>query len=142
MHQRVSKRLMLALIEYFEGRSIGEVFHAPTDVILTDEDVFVPDLLVVRKPEDVSSRGIEGPPVLVVEILSPPTCTQDCGVKAERYAQLGVEHYWIVDPDARRVECRRLEGKRFARRVEGEGDAVLEHPDLDGFVLDVGALWR
>ena len=142
VHQRISKRLLVFLVQYFEDRSIGEVFDAPTDVILTDEDVFVPDLLVVRDPKDVSSRGIEGAPLLVIEILSPSTRKQDRGVKAERYAELGVEHYWIVDPDARRIECWRLEGAAFRPRTEAQGDAALAHPDWDGLVLDLAALWR
>ena len=96
---------MLLLHDYFGRSGRGEVFAAPTDVILTHEDVFVPDLVVVRHPQDVTERAIEAPPLLVVEILSPSTRKQDRGIKAERYAELGVEHFWIVDPDARQVEC-------------------------------------
>ena len=97
MHQRISRRLQRQLEDYFHGRAIGEVFDAPIDLILTNHDVFVPDLLVVSDPDLVSRRGIDGPPVLIVEILSPATRTQDRGVKARRYAELGVEQYWIVD---------------------------------------------
>ena len=75
MHQRISKRLQRQLEAYFEGRSIGEVFNAPIDLILTNQDVFVPDLLVVADPSHVTKRGIESPPLLVVEILSPSTCS-------------------------------------------------------------------
>ena len=142
VHQRVSKRLALVLMGYFEDRSIGEVFDAPIDLILTDHDVFVPDLLVVSDPNHVSKRGIEGPPLLIVEILSPSTRKQDRGAKARRYAELGVEHYWIVDPDRKRVECHRLADGAFRPVVDAEGDAALTHPDWDGLVVDLAALWR
>lgn len=140
-HQRVSRRLERNLEEYFGARTAGEVFHAPIDLILTNHDVFVPDVLVVSDPALVSDRGIEGPPLLIVEILSPSTRKQDRGLKARRYAELGVEHYWIVDPEYRRVECHRASGGAFRPVVEAEGGATLTHPDWDGLEIDLSALW-
>jgi len=142
VHQRISRRLLRQLVDHCHGRSIGEVFHAPIDLILTNQDVFVPDLLVVSDPRHITKRGIEGPPLLVVEILSPSTRKQDRGVKARRYAELGVEHYWIVDPEKERLECHRLAKGVFRRLVHAEGDTMLEHPDWDGLELDLAALWR
>lgn len=73
---------------------------------------------------------------------SPLTRRNDRGRKARRYAKLGVEHYWIVDPERRRLECHRLAQGAFARSVDAEGDATLVHPDWDGLTIDLGALWR
>jgi Uma2 family endonuclease len=142
VHQRVSKRLERVLTDYFEGRGHGEVFHAPIDLILTSRDVFVPDILVVADAKHVSKRGIEGPPLLVVEILSPSTSKRDRGLKARRYAELGVGHYWIVDPAKKRIECHSLSEGAFRPRTVAEGDTRLVHPDWDGLVLDLAALWR
>jgi len=142
VHQRVSKRLVRLLVDYFEARSIGEVFQAPIDLILTNQDVFVPDLLVVGAPEHVSKRGIEGPPLLVVEILSPSTGKRDRGLRALRYAELGIEHYWIVDPAEKRVECHRLGDGTFQPLLDAAGETELAHPDWDGLVIDLAALWR
>jgi Uma2 family endonuclease len=113
MHQRVSRRLQRQLESYFHERSIGEVFNAPIDLILTDHNVMVPDLVVVSSPDLISKRGIEGPPLLIVEILSPSTRRLDRGAKARRYAESGVEHYWIVDPENKRLECHRLAERVF-----------------------------
>ena len=140
-HQRVSKRLARLLEDYFEPPALGEVFTAPTDVILTNEDVFVPDLLVVGDPSHVTERAIEAPPLLLVEILSPSTKKQDRGIKAERYAELGVPHYWIVDPENEKVECFRLEGGGYRLIAEAAGATTLAHPDWEGLVLDLAALW-
>jgi len=142
IHQRILKRLHLAFVDYFEGGSIGEVFFAPVDLILTNQDVFVPDLLVVADPAHVTQRGIEAPPLLIVEILSPSTRKQDRGLKAQRYAELGVAHYWIVDPDDKRVECYQRVSDAFRQRIEADGDTILEHPDWPGLVVDLAALWR
>ena len=141
-HQHASKRLEMLLIQYFEARSIGEVFDAPIDLILTNHDVFVPDLLVVADRSHVSKRGIEAPPLLVIEISSPSTRRQDRGLKAQRYAELGVEHFWIVDPDEKRVECLRLIGGAYELRAGAVGDGLLEHPDWPGLLLDLATLWR
>jgi Uma2 family endonuclease len=141
-HQRISRRLLRQLEGYFHGRSIGEVFYAPIDVILTGQDVFVPDLVVIADPTHVSERGIERPPLLVVEILSPSTRHVDLGVKSRRYAELGVEHYWIVDPENERLECHRLKDGAFQPLVEAAGRTTLEHPAWDELEIDLAALWR
>ena len=73
VHQRVSRRLQRQLEDYFHAEGRGEVFDAPTDVILTPHDVVEPDLLVVTDIQQLSRRGVEGPPALVVEILSSST---------------------------------------------------------------------
>ncbi len=76
-HQWSSKKLQRQLEDYFEGRGLGRVFDAPIDVILTPHDVVQPDLVVVTNLEQISARGIEGPPTLLVEVLSPSTVTYD-----------------------------------------------------------------
>jgi len=52
----------------------------------------------------VSSRGIEGPPDLVVEILSPATGQKDLTTKRWLYEAAGVPEYLIVYPEERRAE--------------------------------------
>ena len=141
LHQRVSKRLLLVLVDYFESRSLGEVLHAPTDVILTNQDVFVPDLLVVADPTHISARGIEGPPLLIVEILSPSTANRDRGLKSRRYAEFGVEHFWIVDPESRRFECHRLRESAYRAVVTVEGDATVTHPEFADLGIELSGLW-
>jgi Uma2 family endonuclease len=141
IHQRVSRRLERQLEDYFHPRSLGEVFDAPIDVILSAHDVFVPDLVVVADPSHISRRGIEKPPLLVVEILSPSTSSVDRGVKATRYAELGVQHYWIVDIDSRQIECYELQDGTFQLLIEAREDAPLMHPAWEGLVIDLAALW-
>lgn len=141
IHQRVARRLQRQLEDYFHDRELGEVFNAPLDVILTPHDVFEPDLLVVADASHISKRGIEKPPLLVVEILSPSTRRVDRGVKFRRYAALGVQHCWIVDPNANRLECFRLNSRAYRLVIEGEGDTKLTHPDWDGLVIDLATLW-
>ena len=142
LHQRVSKRLQRQLEAYFEVGGLGEVFNAPIDLILTHHDVVQPDLVVVTEARQVSGRGIEGAPLLVVEVLSPSTRAQDRTVKARRYAALGIPHNWIVDPEARRIECYRAEAGAYVLALEGQGDTTLGFPDWPGLAIALADVWR
>jgi Uma2 family endonuclease len=80
--------------------------QAPFDVILAETTIVQPDIIFV--PNDrlgiFSSRGAEGAPTLVIEILSPSTARIDRGTKLQLYARYGVPYYWIVDPGRRAIE--------------------------------------
>lgn len=103
LHQRVSRNLAVLLHLHVQERGLGEILAAPTDVILDRSTVVQPDLLFVSTARlgMISRRAIEGPPDLVVEILSDGTQSFDRGAKRQIYARYGVGHYWIVDPEAR-----------------------------------------
>ena len=141
-HQRASKRLQRQLEAFFEDTGVGEVFHAPIDLILSAHDILQPDLVVVTDPTIISSRGIEAPPLLVVEVLSPSSIKHDRQVKARRYAFLGVAHYWIVDPDARRLECFALSDGAYQATTAADAPATVAVPGFMGLAIDLGAIFR
>lgn len=142
LHQRVSKRLQRQLERYFEERKLGEVFNAPLDVILTRHDVVEPDLVVVINLEQVSKRGIEGPPLLAVEILSPSTADRDRTLKAKRYEATGIPHYWIVDIESQRIDCYRLTDQKYVLATSAIGNQPFQHPDWPDLHIDPSELWR
>jgi Uma2 family endonuclease len=139
-HQRVVLRLARILEDYFGERA--EVFVAPVDVILTPHDVVQPDLVVVFNPAQVSERGIEGIPLLVVEVLSPATTAYDRSTKAVRYATLGVPHYWIADSSARRLEPYRREGSAYRPLPSAGPDETFLHPDFPILQIPLSLLYR
>ncbi len=141
LHQRVSKRLQRMLENYFEETGRGEVFNAPIDVLLSNHDVVQPDIVLVLNPEQISKRGIEGPPFLLVEVLSPSTKNYDRTSKAQRYAALGVSHYWIVDPEAQQLECYRSTEGTFELVVQAEKAVPLIHPDWPDLHLPLAISW-
>lgn len=105
-HQRISKRLLIELAQQIERKGLGEVFQAPFDVILSEENVVQPDILFVEKSRSVliGEPNLRGTPDLVVEILSAGSRKKDSEVKRKIYARFGVREYWIVDPDAETIE--------------------------------------
>ena len=73
---------------------------SPIDVYLDKDDktIVQPDLVVVCDKSQLSEKGtVEGPPSLVVEVLSPSTRRKDQSIKQKKYMEAGVKEYWIVD---------------------------------------------
>lgn len=106
-------------------RSDYLIFIAPFDVILSDIDVRQPDVMAVHRSraEIVTMRGVEGPPDLVAEVLSPGSRKRDKVGKMATYAKYGVPEYWIIDPDAVTLERYVLQGERY------ELASLFEEPD-------------
>ena len=76
-----------------------KVLTAPLDVHLAPDTVLQPDVLVFRR-DQVTRRGVEGAPLLAVEVLSPSTRRIDLHLKRARYEAAGTAAYWVVDPGA------------------------------------------
>ena len=140
LHQRLVLRLARMLQEQLSPPI--EVFVSPIDVILSPHDVVQPDLVVVDNPSQVSNRGIEGGPLLVIEVLSPTSTAYDRTTKSHRYATLGIPHYWIVDPGSRRVECYRREGAMYQPITSVGPEDTLTHPDFPTIRFPSSKLWQ
>ena len=57
----------------------------------------------------LTDAGAEGPPDLVVEVLSPKTRNLDLIQKCRVYAREGVRELWILDPEPQTVLVYRFE---------------------------------
>ncbi|HEX6042378.1 Uma2 family endonuclease [Longimicrobium sp.] len=140
-HQEASARFFMEMRDFATRKhGLGLVLYAPVAVVLGDGDYVEPDIVFLRREHEHyrTRRAIEGPPDLVVEILSPATARQDRGVKRQRYAQFGVAEYWIVDTDRRRVEVYRLrEDPDHARLV---ADRLTWSPVPGGPVLELNVV--
>ena len=103
-------RLFRLLGDFAERNDLGEAFVSPLDVLFAEGDDLEPDILFVRSGRDdaLTHRGLEGPPDLVVEVLSVSTEARDRGIKLERYRLYDVPEYWVIDPDEGAVEVWRL----------------------------------
>jgi len=125
-HQSVSGELQFLLRT--SCNSDYKIFGAPLDVILSDTDVLQPDILMVHRSrlQIVTNRGVEGPPDLIAEIVSPSSRKRDKVVKMRTYARYGVPEYWIVDPETRTLEQYRREDGGFYELCDlFEGDDAV-----------------
>lgn len=143
-HQIVSSRLHMTLQAHVESRDLGMVLYSPIDLILSDTTVVQPDLLYIHSDQlsAISGRGIEAPPALVIEILSPGTTQIDRGTKSQLYARHGIPHYWIADPEVRRIEAYALVGPRYELAGALEGDRAGALPPFQDLLIEPSRIWR
>ena len=146
-HQELLGRLFLAIGNFLVGRRhLGRVFLSPFDVVLSHYDVVEPDLLFLAgdQLDILTDANVQGPPALVVEILSRSTRKRDKGIKLRLFEQKGVREYWIVDPKGHRVTVfRRGDDGSFPRLMDlDEGQAAtLTTPLLPDFTLSIDDLF-
>lgn len=121
------------------------MFHAPTDVVLSEQDVIEPDLLFVSaaRAAIITEKNIQGAPDLVVEIISETSRKTDKTIKRKLYEGHGVGEYWIVDPELETVEVYRMTGGGHVRAAElsREADHSLGTPLLPGFQLKLSDIF-
>lgn len=143
-HQRVLMRLSSRLHVFTEENRLGEVFPAPTDILLSRHDILQPDILFIsnERARIVTDKNVQGAPDLVVEILSESTRKLDERIKLARYELLGVNEYWIVDPLADRVHIFRPEGEAFRKVAELTDGDVLTTPLLPGLEISLRYLFQ
>lgn len=139
-HQRVVIRLLDALRPLALR---GEVFVAPLDAVLSKRTVVQPDVLFVSRARAaiVGAKNVRGAPDLVVEVLSKRNRRRDLVVKMRLYAEAAVPAYWVVDPDADRVELHALDGAAYALRGAHARPGVVVPDGFPGVRLDLEALF-
>jgi Uma2 family endonuclease len=140
-HQQVLGELMAQLVPQFRNAAC-RVFAAPLDVKFDDLNCTEPDLMIVCNPDQIRHRHIEGPPQLVVEILSEHSVSRDRIRKMRLYARFGVKEYWIITPWPPMIEVYHLDGPTY--RLAGsfrKEDAFLS-PGFPDLKLDLSLLFN
>ena len=104
-HHDVSDNAGDLLKAVVQPQRLGRIYRAPFALKLSEANTVEPDLLYVSasRRQIITSRGCEGVPDLVAEILSPSNSAHDLEVKRELYARHGIPEYWILDPDRETV---------------------------------------
>lgn len=120
------------------------ILDAPIDVILSDHDVLEPELAILRASREhlVTERGIEGPPDIVVEILSPNTRVLDERVKSRTYARFGVPEYWIIDPTGGHLDLYRLGSGGYAPELRFDRASTLVTPSFPELAIELARVFR
>ena len=106
-HQYVVLWLASLLNAYVRQHKLGWALTSPADIEFSPKTMVQPDVFVV--PDTGSGRPHSwretGRLLLVAEVLSPSTARLDRTLKRPEYQRQRIPVYWIVDPDARLVEC-------------------------------------
>ena len=126
-----------AHIEKKKGKCV--VYPAPFGVFLKDDkkNYLEPDVSVVCDKNKISSRGCEGAPDWVIEVVSPSSRSMDYLRKLHIYKQNGVRLYWIVDPVSMYVTVCDFAADTRTQYIIDEKIPVAIYDDL---VIDMGEL--
>lgn len=125
-HQRISKRLFMALDQWLEKNKQGETLYAPHPIRLWPGKYREPDIMAWR----TEHRGRMGeqesdPPDFALEIVSQSNETLDTEAKLKEYALAGIAEYWIVNPKLQRISVYTLAQREYTLVAQvGVGDKV------------------
>ena len=95
-HQNATLVIGSFFLQKLKGKKC-QVFIAPTDVLLSDDNVVQPDVFIVSDSKKITNRCIDGAPDVVFEVLSPSTSLKDKRTKKDLYEKFGVKEYVLVN---------------------------------------------
>lgn len=145
VHQRISRELEFILLIYFrQVDPLGEVFDAPLDLTLGDLTVVQPDILYIsgEQRDIIKETRIDGAPLLAVEIISESSRRKDRLRKRQIYQEAGIQHYWLVDPYEKTMECLTLRDGEYVLATSGMDEDTITHPNFPGLSIPLAELWR
>ena len=142
-HQIGVTMLATILVTHVERHNLGKVLVAPCDVLLSDITIVQPDLLYVSRERYniITPANVQGPPDLVVEVLSPTTEARDRGVKMQLYARYGVPHYWLMDTGGRELRAFTLVQDRYDESAVARGSEQFKAAPFPDLPIPLGQLW-
>ncbi len=125
---------------YSDHSQLGIVYGANNAVVrLAGHRRLAPDLMFVRaeRANLATGRQLEGPPDLVIEVLSQSTRRYDLEEKRQVYREAEIDEIWLVDDDDHRVilDIRQRRGYREEIKRRGKVSSRV----LPGFWLS--ATW-
>jgi Uma2 family endonuclease len=145
-HQRVCHRAAFKLQQWSDASGQGEAIPAPGVIFATDDDV-APDIVWMSSQRSATIVATDGKlhaaPELIVEVLSPGSANEkrDREAKLKLYSRRGVDEYWIIDWQQRRIEVFRREDASLALTATLSEADTLTTPLLSGFVCRVADLF-
>lgn len=130
--------------QFGEGGGPGGWIFIIEPEIGLGEHTMVPDLAGWRKerfPADEETNWISAAPDWICEVLSPSTLRVDKIRKMPLYAEHGVKHFWLIDPNAKTLDVFRLQsGKWLLLGTHAEDDKVRAEP-FQEIEIDMAGLW-
>ena len=126
LHQVASLNLMVEL----RLACVPELAVLPPINVGSRVTNFEPDVVVISRDSYEPTKRFGYVPVLVVEVRSPSTASIDRTLKRAAYAELGVQHYWMLDADAPGLQILELRGGAYVEvgTWHGDTDITVERP--------------
>ena len=138
-HQKISWKIEFIMGGFVEENKLGDIFHAPTDVVLAEDVIVQPDILFISKERGdiIKPQAVMAPPDLVVEIASPSTTYYDTVKKRGLYQRFGVKEFWLVFPEEKAIEVMTLEEGIYREFASAKGSGKVKSKVLAGLDVDL-----
>ena len=124
IHQETLMELAKQIAVYLTGKTCS-IYPAPFCVRLPQgfekdekevKNIVEPDISIICDKSKIDTKGCNGAPDMIIEIISPSSIKKDRFVKFNLYEKAGVKEYWIVEPDQKLVSVFLLQkNQRFSR---------------------------
>lgn len=148
IHQSVSMSISSEIFQFLKKKPC-QVRVAPYDVRLTrsmnDKEIITvvqPDICVICNPEIIDKRGCNGPPDMIIEILSPSNSRRDVKEKYEIYEAAGVKEYWIVDAESKIISVFLLENNIYKLNKMYAEVGEIKVTTLEGLTLNLEEIFN
>jgi Uma2 family endonuclease len=143
-HEALVSFVLAALRAWLHPRG-GAALASEAKLVVGPRRGRKPDVIAYLPGTPLPARrrsASSAPPDIVVEVITPTPRDRrrDRIEKKAEYFAMGVRQYWLIDADARTVEVLGSEGGRVIELLSASAGAHAI-PSLDGFVLDVDAMW-
>ena len=75
-------------------------------------------------------------------MISPTSKAHDRVRKLNWYASIAIPEYWIVDTEAKTIECFRLSGKTYLAAQQAADDEVFKPRSFRGLKIPLAKLFK
>ena len=141
-HSQASDFLYALLHAHVTKFDLGAVRHEKVMISLTRSD-YEPDICFFGAKKAARFKRHQRlfpAPDFIVEVLSDSTEKTDRTTKMEDYAAHSVAEYWLVDPEAERIEQYLLKSGDFELHAKSTRGEIRAHA-VKGFVCPVRAVF-
>jgi len=144
-HQVLQAELLADFVVWLRGKTC-KAFGSPMDVRLfpkkdnTDNIVVQPDLLVVCDQNKLGKKSIDGPPDLIIEIMSPSNSQRDIVRKFHFYLKAGVREYWVIDSESKKINVHIYADGHYISTSYEDNDRIPV-TILPGLEISLEELW-
>jgi len=138
-HGAIAMKIGRLLLNFLEGRDLGEVFDSSTGFVVSrnPDTVRAPDVSFLAserlKQQDLDAF-LEGAPDIAVEVLSPSNTQAEMDERMSDFFEANCRVVWIVDPLRRSIIVHRPDASPV---ILAENDTLTEEELLPGFSLVV-----
>lgn len=140
LHTQVKGAVFLAVGRALAKASLAKcrVFTEGITIPVQDHSAYKPDISVYCGDDLDDDAIVMTSPLIVIEVLSPPTRSFDRGAKLIGYFSLeSLKHYLLVDPDTKTVEHHtRVDGELVMQSYDG-GNLTFDPPGVEVAVEDL-----